>query len=71
MHGAILGPNAFTVFDYTDDVALLSEPLSLLLSALEMFAEEAAPVGMTVNWKKIKIQSLSDVLPPVPDLTVS
>ena len=52
MHGATLGAEVFTDFDYADDDALLSELLSLLLSALEIFAEEAAPVGMTVNWKK-------------------
>ena len=71
MHGESLGPEAFTDFDYADDVALLSELLSLLLSVLEMFAEEATAVGMTVNWKKTKIQSISNFLPPVPDLTVS
>ena len=62
---------AFTDFDYADNVALLSELLSLLLSAPEMFVEEADPVGMTVNWKKKEIQSPGDLLPPVPDLKVS
>ena len=57
--------------DNADDVAFISELLSLLLSALKMFADEAIPVGLTVNWKKAKVQSLSDFLPPVPDLTVS
>ena len=66
-----MGPDALTDFDYADDVANLSELLSLLLSAVEMFAEEAALVGLTVNWKKRKIQYLSDFLPSVPDLTIS
>ena len=43
IHGATLGPEAFTDFDYVDDIALPSELLSLLLLDLEMFAEEAAP----------------------------
>ena len=43
MHGATLGPEAFTDFDYADDVALLSELLSLLLSALEMFCRGSGP----------------------------
>ena len=57
--------------DYAGDVALLSELLSLLLSVAEMFAGEAALVGLTINWKKMKIQSLSDFMPLVLDLTVS
>ena len=71
IHGATLGTEAFTDFDYADDVAFLSELLCLLLSALEMFAEEAAPVGLAVNWKESKIQFLSDFLPPMQDLRVS
>ena len=43
MHGATLGPEAFTDFDYADDVALLSELLSLLLSALKMFCRGSGP----------------------------
>ena len=46
------GTEAVADFDYADDGALLSELLSLLLSALEIFAEEAAHVVLTVNWKK-------------------
>ena len=49
IHGATLRAEVFTDFDYADDVALLSELLSLLLSALKMFAEEAATVGLTVS----------------------
>ena len=71
IHGATLGPEEFTHFDCADDVALLSELLRLLLSVPKMFAEEAASVGMTVNWKITTIQSLMDFLPPLPDLTVS
>ena len=37
MHGATLEPEAFTDFDYADDNALLSELLSLLLLAPEVF----------------------------------
>ena len=36
MHGATLEPEAFTDFHYADYVALPSELLSLLLSALEI-----------------------------------
>ena len=64
MYCATLGPEAFTDFDYADDIALPSKMLSLLLSALEVFVEEAALVGLTPNWKKTKIQSVNDFLPP-------
>ena len=43
IQGATLGQETFTYFDYADDVALPSGVLSLLLSTLKMFAEEAAP----------------------------
>ena len=66
MHGATLGPETLIDFDSADDVTLLFELLNLLLSALEMFAEEE----LTVNRKKTKIQSLSDFLPSVPDLSL-
>ena len=55
MNGTSLGSETFTDFDYADDVALLAELLSLVLASLEIFAEEAAPIDLTVNWKKTKI----------------
>ena len=54
MSGAILGQEAFTDEDYADDIVLLSELLSLLLSALKMFAEEAAPIGRLSTGRKRK-----------------
>ena len=54
MHDATLGSDAFKDFDYADDVALLSELPSLLLSALEIFAEEAAPIGLLSKGRKRK-----------------
>ena len=54
MYSKTLRPEAFTNFHYADDIALLSELPSMLLSGLEMFAEEEAPIELTVNWKKLK-----------------
>ena len=55
----------FSDLDYADKVTLLTELMELLLSALEVFAAEAAPIGLVVNWKKTKIQSLSVFLSPI------
>ena len=70
MHGATIGDVNFSDLDYADDIALLTELMELLQSTLEVFAAEAAPIGLVVNWKKTKIQSLSDFLPPTDDLDI-
>ena len=70
MHGASVADENFSDLDYTDDVALLTELMELLQSALKVFAAKAAPIGQAVNWKKTKIQSLSDFLPPIGDLNI-
>ena len=62
--------DAFSDLDYADDVALLAELLDLLHSTLEIFDHEAAPLGLSVNWKKTKVQSLSDFGPDIADLVV-
>ena len=62
MNGVAIGSYSFSDFDYADDVALLSELVSLLQSTLEIFSAEAAPLGLQVNWAKKKVQSLSDSL---------
>ena len=43
---------------FADDISLLAELLSLLIPVLEAFAEEAAAIGLEVNWDKIKVQAL-------------
>ena len=62
--------DAFWDLDYADDVALLAKLLDLLHSTLEIFEQEAAPLGLSVNWRKTKIQSLSDFCPDISDLVV-
>ena len=47
-----MGDENFSDLDYADDVALLTELMELLQSALEVFAAEAAPIGLVVNSKK-------------------
>ena len=64
------GGENFSDHDYADNVALLTELMELLLSALKIFAVKAAPIGMVVSWKKTKMQSLSNFLPPTGDLDI-
>jgi len=54
MNGAVFGQDAYTDLDFADDISLLS----LLIPVLEAFAEEAAAIGLEVNWDKTKVQAL-------------
>ena len=65
-----VGDENFSDLDYADGVALLTELMTLLQAALEVFAAEAAPIGLVVNWKKTKIKSLSDFLLPIGGLDI-
>jgi len=57
----------FTDLCYADDVVLLSSILDILVDSLKVLGEEASPLGLTINWTKTKIQSMSDFLQPLPD----
>ena len=70
MHGVSVGDENFSDLDYADEVALLTELMEQLQSTLEVFAAEAALIGLVVNWKKTKIQSLREFLPPIGDLDI-
>ena len=59
----MVGTGSLNDFDYADDGDLLAELISLLQSTLLILSQEAAPLGLQVNWAKTKIQSLSDFLP--------
>ena len=52
MNGVAFGQDAYTDLDFADDISLLAELLSLLIPVLEAFAEEAAAIGLKVNWDK-------------------
>jgi len=52
------GQASFTDLDFADDVSLLAELLELLVPALELMADEAASLGLEVNWQKTVIQAL-------------
>ncbi|XP_069978598.1 uncharacterized protein [Penaeus vannamei] len=50
------------VTDIADDVAILSESLDTLVSALDAFSNEAKPLCLEVSWTKTKIQDFGDLL---------
>ena len=62
----LLGVNQITDLCYADDVSIFAELLDTISDALAILSEEASPLGLTVNWAKTKIQSLSDFLSPLP-----
>ena len=68
MQGVSMGNENFSDLDYADDVGLLTELMELLQSALEVFATEAAPIELVVNWKKTKFSLSVIILPPIGDL---
>ena len=49
---------------YADDVVMFAELIDTISDALVVLQEEATPLGLTINWAKTKVQSLSDFLPP-------
>ena len=57
--------------DFADDVAFLAEMLSLLVLALEIMDEEARPPCITINWSKIKIQTMLDPAPVGNQVTIN
>jgi len=52
------GQVSFTDLDFAKDVSLLTKLLELLFPALELMADEAASLGLEVNWQKTKVQAL-------------
>jgi len=63
IHRGIVGSESFSDLDFADDVALLTEMLSLLVLALEIMDEEVQPLVLTINWSKTKIQTMLDPSP--------
>jgi len=51
-----LGSETFSDLDFADDVALLTETLSVCILGMEIMQEEAAIFSIEINWSKTKIQ---------------
>jgi len=56
--------------DFADDISLLAELLSLLIPVVQAFVEEAATIGLEVNWDKTKVQALGTQQPDTETLDV-
>jgi len=52
MVGTTIGKKkeSFMDLDFADDVVVLAEMLSVLVSVLEVMDREVSPLGMTINW---------------------
>ena len=51
---------AKTKKDFVDDVALLTEMLSVCILAMDIMQEEAATFGMKIDWSKTKNQAVGN-----------
>jgi len=70
MNGVSFGQDSYTDLDFADDVSLLAELLELLVPVLETMANEAASLGLEVNWQKTKVQALGSRTDMPPTLKV-
>jgi len=52
MNGITFRQCAFTDLDFAGHMSLPADLLELLTHALEIFQEEAAPLGLEVKWQK-------------------
>jgi len=50
--GVSIAEESFTDLDFADDVSLLAEMLEILVAGLLVLQDEAAPLGLRINWSK-------------------
>lgn len=48
---------------YADEIVMFADLIDTISDALAILQEEATPLGLTMNWAKTKVQSLTDFLP--------
>jgi len=58
MNEVMFSPGAYIVLDFADEICLLAELLSLLIPVLQVMDDEAAAIGLEVNWDRMKVQTL-------------
>jgi len=61
--GVSIGEESFSDLDYADDVTLLAEMLGTLVAGLLVLQDEAAALGLQVNWTQTKIQHVGEPRP--------
>ena len=59
-----------TDLSYADDVVIFASLIDTISDTLHILGEEASPLGLSINWTKTKVQSLSDFLPPQSSINV-
>ena len=63
--GLKFGDRAITDVDFAYDLAILADSVEQLLEALRILREEAAKVGLHINWNKNKIMAIDPSSPTV------
>ena len=63
--GLKFGDHAITDVDSADDLATLADSMEQLLETLRILREEAAKVGLHINWNKTKILVIDPSSPTV------
>ena len=58
--GVSIGEESFADLDYADDVTLLAEMLETLVAGLLVLQDEAASLGLQINWSKTKVQQVGE-----------
>jgi len=58
--GVSMAEESFTDLDFADDVSLVAEMLEILVAGLLVLEDEAAPLGLQINWSKTKIQHVGE-----------
>ena len=70
MNGTTFRQQSFSGVDCADDVSLLADLLELLVPVLVVLQEEAAPLGLEVNWRKAVVQGLGSMKDEPPSLLI-
>ena len=66
-----LAEESFTDLDFADDVSLLAEMLEILVAGLLVLQDEAAPLGLQINWSKTNIQHVGEPRLTQPSVLVA
>ena len=64
--GLYYGDRVLSDADYADDLALVSDSPSKLTEALQILADEALKIGLSINWQKTKVMFVEPRNSPRP-----
>ena len=63
--GLKLRDHTISDVNFADDLAILADSMEQLLEALQILREEAAKLGLHIDWSKIKIMAIDPSSPAV------